>query len=289
MPSLSANGITIEYDSRGDGEPLLLVMGLGAQLVDWPDEFVDLLVEQGFRVIRLDNRDAGLSTEFEWDAPPMPKLAMAQLTRRSPQAGYLLRDMADDAAALLGELGIDSAHVVGASMGGMIAQTMAIHHPRRVRSLTSIMSTTGDRRAGKPSPKLVAKVARMPKPTRDQALDRAVTIYRLVGGTDLDVESYRTLAAAAIERSWRPEGTSRQLVAIMASPDRTAALGKVTAPTLVVHGLEDPLVQPSGGVATAKAVPGSRLVMYPEMGHDLPRRRWPEVAAAIARNATRAA
>lgn len=286
----TANGITIEYDVRGpeSGEPLLLVMGLGAQLTDWPDEFVDLLVEEGFRVVRFDNRDAGLSAEFDWEPPSVAKVAALSLVRRRPAAGYLLGDMAADAAGLLDALGIESAHVAGASMGGMIAQSLAIEHAPRVRSLTSIMSTTGDRKAGRPDRRLMAKAARLPPPTRENAVDRAVAMFRLVGGSEFDEAEFRTRAEANVERSFRPEGAGRQLAAIMASPDRTRPLRRVAAPTLVMHGLQDRLVRPSGGVATAEAVPGSRLVMYPEMGHDLPRGRWPEMIAAITRNAQRA-
>ncbi|CAN5554739.1 alpha/beta hydrolase [soil metagenome] len=291
MASATANGITIEYDVRGhdDGEPLLLVMGLGGQLTDWPSEFVDLLVDEGYRVIRLDNRDAGLSTGFDWEPPSMAKVALMMATHVKPKAGYLLRDMADDAAGLLDALGIESAHVVGASMGGMIAQHLAIDHPAKVKSLTSVMSTTGSRKHGKPERRLLAKAARLPEPSRENALERAVEMFRLVSGRDFDEAEFRSLTEANIERSYRPEGTGRQMIAIMASPDRTEALGKVTAPTLVVHGLADPLVRPSGGIATARAVPGSRLVMYPEMGHDLPRERWTEVVTAISLLAERAA
>jgi pimeloyl-ACP methyl ester carboxylesterase len=288
MTSVQANGITIEYEEQGEGEPLLLVMGLGAQLVDWPQEFVDALAAAGFRVIRHDNRDAGLSTEFTGEPPSTAQMARAILTRRKPDAEYLLSDMADDAAALLDALGIESAHVVGASMGGMIAQSMAIGHPSRVRSLTSIMSTTGNPKVGKVRRKLLAKMARMPEPTRETAVERALEMYQLIAGLERDVERARELAERSVARSFRPKGTGRQTAAIFASPDRTEALGRVTAPTLVVHGLVDPLVTPSGGIATAKAVPGSRLVMYPEMGHDLPRSRTDEIVGAITRNAERA-
>lgn len=290
MASVTANGITIEYDVRGDSDatPILLVMGLGGQLTDWPIEFVDLLVGEGFRVIRLDNRDAGLSTFFDWQPPSTAKMAAMMVARRRPDAGYLLRDMANDAAALLEAIDVGAAHVVGVSMGGMIAQTMAIHHPERVRSLTSIMSTTGSRKHGQPERRLLAKVARLPPPTRDNAIDRAVHMFRLIGGSEFDETEFRSRAEANIQRSFRPDGTGRQLTAIMASPDRTSALSTVTAPTLVVHGLSDPLVRPSGGVATARAIPGSRLVMYPEMGHDLPPSRWAEIVGAISRNAQRA-
>jgi pimeloyl-ACP methyl ester carboxylesterase len=291
MAQANVNGITIEYDMRGDesGEPLLLVMGLGGQLTDWNEDLVDLLVAEGFRVIRFDNRDAGLSTGFDWEPPSLAKVAVMMVTPVRPKAGYLLRDMADDAAGLLDALGIESAHVVGASMGGMIAQHLAIDHPAKVKSLTSVMSTTGSRKHGKPERRLLAKAARLPEPSRENAVERAVQMFRLVAGENFDESEFRSLAEANIERSYRPEGVGRQMAAIMASPDRTRALRRVKAPTLVLHGLEDPLVRPSGGIATAKAIPGSRLVMYSGMGHDLPRSRWPEVVAAISLLAERAA
>lgn len=291
MPTVECNDVSLEFDVRGpqSGEPLLLVMGLGAQLTDWPDGFVDLLVDEGFRVIRFDNRDAGLSSGFDWEPTSIAKAAALTITRRKPKAGYLLDDMAADAVGLLDALDLPEVHVVGASMGGMIAQTLAIEHPGRVRSLTSVMSTTGDGKSGRPSPKLLAKAARLPKPTRENAVDRAVEMYRLVGGVDIDEVVFRKRAEANVARAFRPDGTGRQLTAIMASPDRTPGLASVTAPTLVLHGLADPLVRPSGGMATAAAIPDSRLVMYPEMGHDLPQRRWPEMVAAIRRNAERAA
>lgn len=288
MAAVSANGITIEYDLRGDGEPLLLVMGLGGQLTDWPEELLDRLVDAGFQVIRFDNRDSGLSTGFDWEPPTVRALVTAVVTRRRPPAGYLLSDMARDAAELLTALGHESAHVVGMSMGGMIAQTLAISHPSRVRTLTSIMSNTGDRRHGRPRRALAAKFARMPEPRRDTAVDDAVTMFGLISGPTFDPVECRRLAEVSVARSWRPKGTARQAAAIFASPDRTAALGLVRAPTLVLHGLVDPLVMPSGGMATARAIPGSRLIMYPEMGHDLPRLRLAEIVAEIARHAERA-
>ena len=288
MASIEAHGITIEYDVRGAGDPLLLVMGLGGQLTDWPDDFVDEIADAGFQVIRFDNRDIGLSTEFDWEPPSQMKSLLGQMAKRPPHAGYHLADMAADAEGLLDALDIPSAHVVGMSMGGMIAQSLAIAHPTRVRSLTSIMSNTGDRKNGKVAGKLIAKLARLPEPTPDTAVDRSVELFGLISGPHFDAVEYRELAEANHQRSFRPVGTERQTAAIMASPDRTAHLGAVTAPTLVVHGLVDPLVKPSGGIATAKAVPGSRLVMYPDMGHDLPRPRWGEMVEELRRNADRA-
>ena len=285
MPAIDANGITIEYESRGDGEPLLLVMGLGGQLIDWPDEFVDGLVAAGFRVITFDNRDIGLSTEFTWEAPSQVKAVLRSLARRKVKSEYRLTDMAADAVGLLEALAVESAHVVGISMGGMIAQTIAIEHPGRVRSLTSIMSHTGDRRHGKIALKLLPKLARLGAPTRETAIERSVATFRLVSGPHFDESEQRLLAKRGLERSFRPEGTARQTTAIMAGPDRTAGLRRVKVPTLVVHGLVDPLVRPSGGVATARAVPGARLIMYPDMGHDLPRPRWADLTSEIRRTA----
>lgn len=288
MASIEANGITIEYDVRGTGDPLLLVMGLGGQLTDWPDEFVDQLAGTGFQVVRYDNRDIGLSTEFDWEPPSQMKSVLGQMAKRPPRAGYHLADMAADADGLLAALDIPSAHVVGMSMGGMIAQSLAIAHPERVRSLTSIMSNTGDRKHGKVAGKLLAKLARLPEPTPETAVDRSTELFGLISGPHFDATEYRQLAEANHRRSFRPTGTARQTAAIMASPDRTAHLGAVTVPTLVMHGLVDPLVKPNGGIATAAAIPGSRLVMYPDMGHDLPRPRWGEMIEEIRRTADRA-
>jgi pimeloyl-ACP methyl ester carboxylesterase len=288
MAAIQANGITIEYDTRGDGEPLLLVMGLGGQLIDWPDDFVDLLVAEGFRVIRFDNRDAGLSTEFDWIPPSRARSAAALLARRRPRAGYLMSDMAADAASLLRGLDVGPAHVVGISMGGMIAQTMAIEQPDCVRSLTSIMSNTGNNRHGLPHRRVIIKLSRLAPPTIETAAESSLSVYRLVAGPAADDDLFRKQARASVERSFRPSGVLRQTAAIVASPDRTPGLQRVRVPSLVIHGLADPLVRPSGGIATARALPGSRLLMFPEMGHDMPRSRWPEMVAAIRQNASRA-
>jgi pimeloyl-ACP methyl ester carboxylesterase len=289
MASVQANGITIEYEEQGEGDPLLLIMGLGGQLIDWPQEFVDLIAAQGFRVIRFDNRDAGLSTAMSSQPPSTAQLAKAMILRRLFKAEYQVRDMADDAAGLLDALGIDSAHVVGISMGGMIVQSLAIHHPHRVLSLTSIMSTTGNRRVGQPKMRTVVRMVRRPVPTRDNAVEAGVDLFRDICGPTFDVDEFRRMAQAAVDRSFRPAGTARQAAAIMASPDRTEGLRTLTVPTLVIHGLLDPLVKPSGGRATAAAVPGSRLLMFNDMAHDLPSTRHREMAEEISRNAARAA
>ena len=288
MPSVSANGITIEYETSGSGEPLLLVMGLGGQLSEWPPEFVDRLAGAGFEVIRPDNRDSGLSTEFDWEPPSQLKSVVGALAGRPPKAGYMISDMAADLAGLLDALAIQSAHVVGMSMGGMIAQQLTIDHPWRVRSLTSIMSNTGARNTGQPSKKLLAKLSRLPEPTRETAVDHTIALFTAFAGPHYDPVEHRKILEASVERSWRPVGTARQTAAIMASPDRAPRLGSVAVPTLVIHGLVDPLVRPSGGIATAMAVPHSRLVMLPDMGHDLPRPRWDEMIAEITATAAAA-
>ncbi len=290
MTAAPVNGITVEYEVHGaaDGDPLLLVMGLGGQLIAWPLDFVDLLVAQGFRVIRFDNRDAGLSTKIDAPAPTRRQMMLSVMWSRFAKAAYTLDDMADDAAGLLDHLGIERAHVVGASMGGMISQALVIRHPQRVASLTSIMSNTGDRRHGRVSPKLLRKLPKFTRRSADDAVPIAVELGRLIGGTDFDEEAVTEAATAAFARSYEPDGTGRQMMAIAASADRTEALGAVTATTLVIHGLADVLVRPSGGITTAHAVPGARLIMYPDMGHDLPRRRWGEIVEEISLNAARA-
>jgi pimeloyl-ACP methyl ester carboxylesterase len=289
MASAQANGITIEYDVHGEGDPLLLVMGLGGQLTAWTADVVDEFVARGFQVIRYDNRDTGLSTEFDWEPPSQVKTITAMMARRPIHADYDIGDMAADGAGLLDALGIESAHVVGMSMGGMIAQAMVINHPEKVRTVTSIMSNTGDRKNGGISKKLMAKLVRRPEITRENAVDESVKLFRLISGPHFDAVEHRRLATADVERSFRPEGTARQTAAIAASPDRTEGLAGVTAPTLVIHGLADPLVLPSGAVATTRAVPGSRLILYPDMGHDIPAPRRAEIADEIRRHADRAA
>lgn len=289
MAAVTANGITIEYEEQGGGDPLLLVMGLGGQLIDWPGGFVDQLLERGFRVIRFDNRDIGLSSSFASRPPTTAELARSVVLRRFVQAEYRIGDMAADAAGLLDALDIDRAHVVGVSMGGMISQALAIGHPERVRSLTSIMSTTGNRRVGQPKASLIRKFARRPVPTPATAVDTALQTFREICGPTFDEVEALEMVRASVDRSFRPAGTARQMAAILASPDRTSGLRRLQVPALVIHGLVDPLVRPSGGVATAKAIPGSRLLMFNDMAHDLPRTRWSEMADAIALNAARAA
>ena len=284
-----ANRIELCYQEMGDpdGEPLLLVMGLATQMIAWHEGLCRLLAERGYRVIRFDNRDIGRSTTLDWAGVP-GKVDL--LLGRRATAPYVLRNMAKDAVGLLDHLGIDQAHVVGASMGGMIVQQMAIDHPRRLRSLVSMMSTTGNRRSGQPSLKTFGLLLGSPPMSRDQVISRAVKTFKVIGSPDFPFEEdvVRELAARSYDRGHSPAGVARQLHAIVASGDRTKALRSVQIPTAVIHGTRDPLVKPSGGRATAQAIPGARLMMIEGMGHDLPRDLWPTFAEAIDTNADRA-
>ena len=295
MTSAQLNDVTIEYEVDGpdDGVPMLLVMGLGAQLVAWPSDVVSGLVDRGFRVIRMDNRDIGLSTKTEGPVPSRAALFKGFAHRRYARSDYLISDMAADAVALFDHLGVSAAHVVGVSMGGMIAQQLTIDHPDRVLSLCSIMSNTGDRRHGSVSPRLLPTVAMSmsaPRPEDPAEAERlAVEGFRVIAGPHFDADEIGGMVRTALSRNVNPLGTIRQLVAIQASPDRTADLHEVRVPTLVIHGLRDQLVMPSGGIATARAVPGARLIAFPDMAHDLPGPRRAEIVEEIARNAARAA
>jgi pimeloyl-ACP methyl ester carboxylesterase len=290
MPRAKADGVELEYDSFGDpaDPPLLLVMGLSTQMIGWPEEFCGLLAGRGFHVTRFDNRDIGLSTQF--DDAPAPDL-MALMGGDPSTAPYLLADMARDAVGVLDTLGVERAHVVGASMGGMIAQELAIKYPERLLSLCSIMSTTGDRAVGQPSPEAMAALLLPAATDRAGALERGVAVLSVISspGYPPTQEWMREKTGAAYDRAYHPAGGGRQLAAIVASPDRTEALHAVTAPTVVIHGEEDRLVDVSGGKATAAAIPGAELVLLPGLGHDLPEALWPVFADAIERNAARAA
>ena len=274
--------LDIAYERFGDPTlpPLLLIMGVGTQMLGWPDGFCAALAARGVHVIRLDNRDIGLSTHLT-DAPPPDMRAV--MTGDTSSASYRLSDMAGDVVGLLDGLELDGAHLVGASMGGMIAQTVAIEHPSRVRSLTSIMSNTGDRSVGQATPQALAALLSPPAATREQAIERTVSILRVIGspGFDLDEADLRWRTGLAFDRSNDPVGVARQFAAIVASGDRTAALRSLAVPTLVIHGADDPLVNVSGGRATATAIPGAELVVYDGMGHHLPRELWAEMARRI--------
>jgi len=282
------NDLDIAYEAFGDpgDAPLLLVMGLGAQMVLWREELCELLAERGFFVIRFDNRDVGLSSKT---AGRPPNVWPAFLGRRVA-AAYTLDDLADDAVGLLDELGIEAAHVVGASMGGMIAQTIAARHPARVLSLTSIMSTTGDRKVGRARRRMLPILLRRPRPGRETNVARAARVFRAIGspGFAFDEEGVREVAGRSYDRCFHPAGAAHQLAAILASGDRTPALRSIRAPTLVIHGKDDPLVGVSGAKATAKAIPDAELMLIDGMGHDLPRELWPRIVEGIRANADRA-
>ncbi|MGA2210300.1 MAG: alpha/beta fold hydrolase [Acidimicrobiales bacterium] len=286
MPSVPVNGIDLYYETSGEetDPPLLLICGLGMQMVSWGDDWIDAIVAKGYFVIAFDNRDAGLSTHLvESGVPDL----MALLQGGDANIAYYLSDMADDTAALLGALGLESVHVLGISMGGMIAQQLAISHPTRLRSLTSIMSTTGNPHVGQPSQTAAEALLSLNAQSRQEAIDSAIVVFGIIGspGFPPDEDRLRRLAAVAYDRSNEPTGIARQMGAILASPDRTTGLGEVVVPTLVVHGASDPLVNPSGGEATAKAVPGARLVYIEGMGHDLPEQVWEQILSEVDENA----
>lgn len=294
MARARTNGIEIEYETFGpappaDGaEPLLLIMGLGSQLLGWTDAFCERLVERGHHVIRYDNRDVGLSTKFadaEHDSVPE---AMAKAASGQPvKTAYELRDMAADAAGLLDALELPRAHVVGASMGGMIAQTLAIDSPERVATLTSIMSHTGERGLGQPTPE-ASKVLMTPAPAeRDAVIAQALRTWKVIGspGFPFDEARIRDRAGRSFDRCHHPAGTERQLVAVVAAGSRRDALERLQTPTLVIHGEDDPLVPAEGGRATLEAVPGARGLFIPGMGHDMPVELYDTLADAISGHA----
>jgi len=267
---------------------VLLVMGLGTQMIAWHADFCEELAERGFYVIRYDNRDVGRSTHLSDHPPPTTREI---LTRRIKQPAYLLSDMAADGAGLLRELGIEQAHVVGASMGGMIAQTIAAEHPDRVLSLVSIMSSTGSRWSGQPAPRVLPIFLQKPADSKEVQQERIVRLFKLVGspGFERDDDELREMAGTSWDRGNDPDGLSRQLGAILASGHRARDLKKIRVPTLVIHGKADRLVRPSGGRATARAIPDARLELIDGMGHDMPRGVWPRLLDGIEETAGRAA
>jgi pimeloyl-ACP methyl ester carboxylesterase len=286
MTSVKANGITVEYAETGppDAPVILLIMGLGLQLIAWPQSFCEGLAARGFRVIRFDNRDVGHSTPIEAGSLATASMLARAFIGLPVTPPYTLTDMARDALGLLDALGISRAHVVGASMGGMIAQILAFEHPERVKSLTSIMSTTGDRRLPGPRPKVLRALLRPRPRNKEAALRRSMEFYRLIGGSGFpptDAE-LRDKVERAVQRSYRPGAVFRQLIAIRTAPSRVAALPRVRAPTLVLHGSDDPLVPMAGGEATAASIPGARLRIVPGMGHFLPEALIPLLVDEIA-------
>jgi pimeloyl-ACP methyl ester carboxylesterase len=281
--------IELCYEAFGDpSDPtVLLIMGLATQMIAWPEEFCEELAARGFHVVRFDNRDVGRSTHVR-GRPPKP---LELLTRSKKPARYTLNDMADDAHGLLRELDLAPAHVIGASMGGMIAQTLAARHPDDVLSLTSIMSNTGSIWTGRPAVRLYPLFLSRPAEGREAALERTAKVFAAIGsrGLERDDDLIRQMAAQAWDRDHDPNGPGRQLAAILASGNRTKDLRRIKAPTLVIHGTDDRMVGLSGGRATARAIDGAKLMKIKGMGHDLPRAAWTQIIDGIVATAGRAA
>jgi pimeloyl-ACP methyl ester carboxylesterase len=288
VTAVRVNAINIEYEAIGprDGAPVLLIMGLGMQLTAWPDEFCRDMASRGFRVIRFDNRDAGLSTEM----PSLGFLAttalLAGASLRMPvKPPYCLADMARDAVGLMDALGIRSAHIVGASMGGMIAQIVAAEYPQRVKSLVSMMSTSGDPTLPGPAPRVLqALLRRRPRRDAEHGIVQTADFLRLIGspGFPTGEAELRAKVERATRRSYRPDGWTRQFIAIQSAGNRTRALRRIRAPTLVMHGADDPLIPAAAGKHTAANIPGARLKIIPGWGHDLPGTLLPRLVEAIA-------
>ena len=276
MPQVKANGLNFEYELTGpeDGVPLMLVMGYTAQMINWPPEFHEGLGERGFRVIRFDNRDVGLSQKIEEGGSPDPSQVFADIQAgKAPDVPYTLHDMADDAVLLARELGFDKLHIAGASMGGMIVQLMAAKYPDTILSMTSIMSTSGDPSLPQATPEaMVALQERAEPPTRENVIAVGVKSARVIGspGYPRTDEELAERIGAAYDRQYYPEGYMRQYAAILATGSRVPLLKDVSVPTLVIHGKDDPLVRVEGGVDTAKHIPGAKLEIVEGMGHDIP-------------------
>jgi pimeloyl-ACP methyl ester carboxylesterase len=278
-------GVTLCYETFGDPDdtPIVLIMGLATQMIAWHEEFCEQLADRGFHVVRFDNRDIGRSTHFDFRPPTV----LEMVRRRVRPEQYSLSDMAEDTAALLRGLDVAPAHVVGASMGGMIGQVLAAEHPQVVRSLVSLMSTTGSRWHGQPALSVYRYLLTPLPRDRDGYIQRSAEVFGLVGSTgfDRDEQYIRERAGRAYDRGYDVRAGGRQLGAIVASGDRTRMLRRIKAPTLVIHGTVDKMIRPSGGQATAQAIPGARLMMIEGMGHDLPRGAWPRLLDAISEHA----
>ena len=291
MPKTTANGIEIHYEEEGDpaAPAMLLIMGFGAQLTLWPDELVEALAAQGFRVIRYDNRDVGLSQKFDGvKAPGLVKMTLLSKIGFTPKVPYTLADMADDGVGLLDALGIERAHIVGASMGGMIAQHVAARHPDRCLSLTTVFSTTGNPKLPPARPEAMKALITRPDSTEEGVLvEHGMMLARTIGspGYPTPEDRLRERTLASVRRSFYPEGPTRHLSAIMADGDRRAMLRDIAVPTLVLHGEDDPLVPCEGGRDTAASIPGARLKTIPGWGHDLPLELVDELAGAIGEHA----
>ncbi|MGO4337355.1 alpha/beta fold hydrolase [Labrys sp. KB_33_2] len=296
MNSVKANAIDLAYDSFGDeaGEAMLLIAGLGTQMIHWTVPFCEELATRGYRVIRFDNRDAGYSTHFSQCVPPdFGALAAMLAAGRRPDVPYTLYDMAADATGLLDALSIDRAHVVGRSMGGMIAQIMASEHPERVLSLTSIMSSTGNPSLPQAAPDVMAMMMRpAPDPVTNHAgfLSHSLAFRRRIAGTGypFDEKAHRALVLEEVQRAYDPGGTGRQIAAMAVIGDRRSRLATITVPSLVVHGVDDPLILPACGRDTATSIPNADFMLVDGMGHDLPPALYQMVVDAIGRTARRA-
>jgi pimeloyl-ACP methyl ester carboxylesterase len=291
MPKAIANGIEIHYEEQGDktAPPMLLIMGFGAQLTLWPDELVEALASLGFRIIRYDNRDIGLSHKFDGvKAPGLVKMTLLSKLGLKPKVPYTLADMADDGAGLLDTLGIEKAHIVGASMGGMIAQHFVSRYADKCLSLTTIFSTTGNPKLPPAKPEAMKALVTRPDSTDEEVLvEHGMMVARTIGspGYPTEEERLRERTTASVRRSFYPEGPTRHLSAIVADGDRRGMLKDVTVPTLVLHGEDDPLVPCEGGRDTAASIPGAKLKTIPGWGHDLPLELVDELADAIAGHA----
>ena len=285
--SASVGDIELCYEELGDpgGEPMLLVMGLGAQMILWDRAFCDLLGERGYRVIRFDNRDVGRSTHLRAPVPSRTAMLFG-----GGRPAYRLGDMAADAVGLLDALDIESAHVVGASMGGMITQVVGYEHPERARSLGLIMTHSGHRVKATPTWRAFGALLARPASDREGMIESMQRVFKIIGSPDypMDPAQFRALAEVTWERGYDAAGTARQLHAITASGNRTRRLATISAPTVVVHGTRDPLVRPSNGKLIARTIPGAELLLLDGMGHDLPEPLWPRIIDAVDRNAKRA-
>ena len=289
--ALLPSGVNIEFETMGDAShpTLLWIMGFGAQLTAWNEDFMKLFVEQGFHVVRFDNRDCGLSFKHDGVMVDTDKVVMAAMMGdTAPEVPYTLSHMAADAAGVLDHLGIEKAHIIGASMGGMIAQTFALEHPHRTQSLVSIMSVTGDLAYGTPTEDALAALVAAPPPDRAGYIESAKSWSIWGSKKYFDLNEARERAGREYDRSFYPEGTHRQMAAIYASGDRSEALTALNVPTLVIHGTDDTLLTPSGGDRTAELIPGSVLLKVKDMGHDMPQPLWPLYVDAISSHVRRA-
>jgi len=293
MPNATANGIQIEYDTFGDSTspPLLLIMGLGAQMIAWREDFCKLLVEKGLYVIRFDNRDIGLSTKFEELGIPDTAAAATALFQdgKKIEFAYTLDEMADDAVGLLDALGIEKANICGASMGAAITQTIGYRHPSRALSLIPIMGTTGNPELPAAKPEALAVLFTPAPDQREAYIDHRMNTWKTLWGTlPFDEEDIRKRSSIEYDRSYYPQGIARQLMATLAHGNRRPRLASVASPTLVIHGVEDPLVPVEGGKDTADAIPGAEILLIEGMGHCLPKAIWPRITDAIANHVSKA-